>query len=67
ITDGSTLNVNGKTITFKNGGTPAAANVATGSGVTGNLVTDGSGNSTVYLNKGTVADILTAIDLATGV
>ncbi|RXH33684.1 flagellin, partial [Bradyrhizobium nanningense] len=60
-------NVNGKTITFKNGGTPAAANVATGSGVTGNLVTDGSGNSTVYLNKGTVADILTAIDLATGV
>ncbi|RXH31687.1 flagellin, partial [Bradyrhizobium nanningense] len=60
-------NVNGKTITFKNGGTPAAANVATGSGVTGNVVTDGSGNSTVYLNKGTVADILTAIDLATGV
>ncbi|WP_314960617.1 DUF1522 domain-containing protein, partial [Bradyrhizobium cosmicum] len=67
ITDGSTLNVNGKTITFKNGGTPAAANVATGSGVTGNVVTDGSGNSTVYLNKGTIADILTAVDLATGV
>ncbi|EIG62462.1 MULTISPECIES: DUF1522 domain-containing protein [unclassified Bradyrhizobium] len=67
ITDGSTLNVNGKTITFKNGGTPLAANVPTGSGVTGNVVTDGSGNSIVYLNKGTVADILSAVDLATGV
>jgi flagellin len=67
ITDGSTLNVNGKTITFKNAGTPLAANVPTGSGVTGNIVTDGSGNSTVYLEKGTVADVLNAIDLATGV
>jgi flagellin-like hook-associated protein FlgL len=67
ITDGSTLNVNGKTITFKNAGTPLAANVATGSGVSGNIVTDGSGNSTVYLEKGTVADVLNAIDLATGV
>jgi flagellin len=67
ITDGSTLNVNGKTITFKNAGTPLAANVATGSGVTGNIVTDGSGNSTVYLETGTVADVLNAIDLATGV
>ncbi|GGI22948.1 DUF1522 domain-containing protein [Bradyrhizobium guangdongense] len=67
ITDGSTLNVNGKTITFKNAGTPAAANVATGSGVSGNVVTDGNGNSTVYLEKGTVADILNAVDLATGV
>jgi hypothetical protein len=67
ISDGSTLNVNGKTITFKNGGTPAAANVASGSGVSGNVVTDGNGNSTVYLNKGTVADVLNAIDLATGV
>jgi flagellin-like hook-associated protein FlgL len=67
ITDGSTLNVNGKTVTFKNAGTPLAANVTTGSGVTGNIVTDGSGNSTVYLEKGTVADVLNAIDLATGV
>jgi flagellin len=67
IQDGSTLNVNGHTITFKNAGTPAAANVATGSGVSGNVVTDGSGNSTVYLEKGTVADVLNAIDLATGV
>jgi len=67
IADGSTLNVNGKTISFKNAGTPVAANVATGSGVSGNVVTDGSGNSTVYLQKGTVADVLKAIDLATGV
>ena len=39
----------------------------TGSGVIGNLVTDGSGNSTVYLQGATVADTLNAIDLATGV
>jgi hypothetical protein len=31
------------------------------------VVTDGSGNSTVYLQGGTVADVLKAIDLATGV
>ncbi|HEX8030798.1 MAG TPA: DUF1522 domain-containing protein, partial [Vicinamibacterales bacterium] len=67
IQDGSTLNVNGKTITFKNAAAPAAANVPTGSGVSGNLVTDGSGNSTVYLQGGTIADTLKAIDLATGV
>jgi flagellin len=59
--------VDGKTITFKNAGTPLAANVAAGSGVSGNVVTDGSGNSTVYLEKGTVADVLKAVDLATGV
>jgi flagellin len=67
ITDGSTLSVDGKTIRFKNAGTPSAANVPTGSGVVGNVVTDGSGNSTVYLNQGTIADVLKAIDLATGV
>ena len=50
--DGSTLNVNGKTITFKNAAAPLAANVPTGSGVSGNLVTDGNGNSTVYLQGG---------------
>ncbi|MFA9370042.1 DUF1522 domain-containing protein, partial [Escherichia coli] len=38
-----------------------------GSGVTGNIVTDGSGNSTVYLQGATIADVLNAIDLATGV
>ena len=64
---GSTLNVNGKTISFSNAAPPLAANVATGSGVVGNLVTDGSGNSTVYLQGATVADTLNAIDLATGV
>jgi flagellin len=69
ITDGSTLRVNGKTITFKNAATPLAANVPTGSGVvaSSNVVTDGNGNSTVYLNQGTIADVLKAIDLATGV
>jgi flagellin len=67
VQDGSTLNVNGKTITFKNAAPPLAANVATGSGVSGNLVTDGSGNSTVYLQGATVTDTLKAIDLATGV
>jgi flagellin-like hook-associated protein FlgL len=67
ITDGSTLSVDGKTIKFKNAGTPLAANVPAGSGVVGNVVTDGSGNSTVYLEKGTIADVLNAIDLASGV
>ncbi|MEJ6890872.1 DUF1522 domain-containing protein, partial [Bradyrhizobium diazoefficiens] len=33
----------------------------------GNVLTDGAGNSTVYLQSGTVADVLNAIDLATGV
>ena len=66
IQDGSTLNVNGKTITFKNAQTPAAANVASGSGVSGNVVTDGSGNSTVFLQAGSIADVLKAVDFATG-
>ena len=67
IQDGSTLNVNGKIITFKNATAPLAANVPVGSGVNGNLVTDGNGNSTVYLQGGSLADTLKAIDLATGV
>ncbi|MCP3409784.1 DUF1522 domain-containing protein [Bradyrhizobium sp. CCGB01] len=70
IADGSTLNVNGKVITFKNAPTPGSTGapaVASGSGASGALVTDGSGNSTVYLQAGTVADVLNAIDLATGV
>jgi flagellin-like hook-associated protein FlgL len=67
VQDGATLNVNGKIITFKNAPTPAAANVATGSGVSGNVVNDGNGNSTVYLQSATVADALQAVDLATGV
>ncbi len=67
IADGSTLNVNGKTITFRNAPTPLAANVASGSGVSGNIVTDGSGNSTVFLQLATITDTLKAIDIATGV
>ncbi|WP_024510432.1 DUF1522 domain-containing protein [Bradyrhizobium sp. ARR65] len=67
IQDGSTLNVDGKIVTFKNAPTPASTAVPTGSGVYGNIVTDGNGNSTVYLQAGTVADVLKAIDLATGV
>ncbi|MET4318689.1 DUF1522 domain-containing protein [Bradyrhizobium sp. RT5a] len=70
--DGDTLTVNGKTITFRSGSAPASTAVPSGSGVSGNLVTDGSGNTTVYLGTaGTPAanvnDLLTAIDLASGV
>jgi flagellin len=65
IQDGSTLNINGKTVTFKNALAPAAS--ASHTGVSGNVETDGAGNSTVYLQKATVADVLNAIDLATGV
>ena len=69
IANGDTLTVDGHTITFKTGAPPAAASVTAGSGVLGNIVTDGSGNSSVYLNSGAgnVSDLLTAIDLATGV
>jgi flagellin len=65
--DGDVIVVNGKTITFKAGAAPAAGGVPTGSGVSGNIVTDGNGNSNVYLTGGTVADVLTSIDLAAGV
>ncbi|MGM4887895.1 DUF1522 domain-containing protein [Tardiphaga sp. 1201_B9_N1_1] len=64
IEAGSTLNVNGKTITFAAGNAPTAS--ATHTGVSGKLETDGKGNSTVYLGDATVADILKAVDLATG-
>jgi flagellin len=64
---GSTLNVDGHVISFSDAVAPAAAKVPSGSGVTGNVVTDGNGNSTVYLQGGTVADVLKAIDFATGV
>jgi flagellin len=63
---GSTLNVDGKVITFVSATVPATSSVATGSGVTGNIVTDGNGNSTVYLQGATITDTLNAIDLATG-
>src|SRR6478609_4884432 len=70
--DGDTLTVNGKTITFRSGSAPASTAVASGSGVSGNLVTDGNGNTTVYLGTAgtpaaTVSDLLSAIDLASGV
>ena len=65
--DGDTLTVNGKTITFRSGAAPASTAVASGSGVSGNLVTDGSGNTTVYLATASVNDLLSAIDLASGV
>lgn len=67
IADGSTLNVDGKTITFKNAAAPSASSTHTGI-VTGNtnVETDGSGNSTVYLQGGTISDVLAAIDIATG-
>ncbi|AMA59187.1 DUF1522 domain-containing protein [Bradyrhizobium sp. CCGE-LA001] len=68
VQDGSTLNIGGKTITFKNAQTPqSTASVATGYGVSGNVVTDGNGNSTVYIQSATLTDLLNAVDLATGV
>ena len=66
---GSTLNVDGHVITFKGRATAPAASALTGGlGLVGStsLVTDGNGNSTVYLQAGSVADVLTAIDIATG-
>ncbi|MGL9616483.1 DUF1522 domain-containing protein [Bradyrhizobium sp. U531] len=68
VQDGSTLNIDGHTITFKNAQTPqSAASVANGYGVNGNVVTDGNGNSTVYIQSATLTDLLNSIDLATGV
>uniref|UniRef100_UPI000ABA8935 DUF1522 domain-containing protein n=1 Tax=Bradyrhizobium sp. CCH5-F6 TaxID=1768753 RepID=UPI000ABA8935 len=67
ISSGSTLNVDSHVITFKDGPTPAAASLASTQGVSGNVVTDGNGNSTVYLQSATIADVLKAVDLATGV
>jgi flagellin-like hook-associated protein FlgL len=67
ISSGSTLNVDGHVITFKDGPTPAAASLPSTQGVSGNVVTDGNGNSTVYLQGATITDTLKAIDFATGV
>src|SRR5262249_45425948 len=53
FTNGATLSVNGHTITFSTAATPGAGSVPAGSGVNGNIVTDGNGNSTVYLGGGT--------------
>ncbi|MCK1321787.1 MULTISPECIES: DUF1522 domain-containing protein [unclassified Bradyrhizobium] len=67
VQDGSTLNIDGHTITFKNAQTPQSATSVTSGGVNGNIVTDGNGNSTVYLQSATLTDLLNSIDLATGV
>ncbi len=72
FTDGSTFTVDGHTITFRTTAVPAAAAAPTGYGVSGNIATDGNGNSIVYLGTGTqstatVGDLLNAIDLASGV
>src|SRR3984957_15257821 len=64
IKNGDTLTVDGHTITFKTGATPPAA--AGTSGLVGNVLTDGNGNSTVYIGTGTTTDLLTAIDIAPG-
>ncbi|MDR3494020.1 MAG: DUF1522 domain-containing protein [Ancalomicrobiaceae bacterium] len=65
VAAGDTLSVNGKTITFASGAAPTAS--ATHTGVNGNIETDGNGNSTVYLGSATIADVLNAVDLASGV
>ncbi|MCK1530775.1 DUF1522 domain-containing protein, partial [Bradyrhizobium sp. 182] len=72
--DGDTLTVNGHTITFRAGTAPSGTSIPSGSGVNsgGTVLTDGSGNSTVYLGTtgtplATVNDLLTAVDLASGV
>ncbi|WP_213770180.1 DUF1522 domain-containing protein [Bradyrhizobium sp. dw_78] len=66
ISAGSTLTVDGKTITFAN---TLPINTPTGSGVNASktIQTDGNGNSIVSLSSGTLQDVLDAIDLATGV
>ena len=66
--------VNGKTITFKARRVPAAGAFPPGSLASlGNVMTDGTGNSTLYLGDpsvatsiATVGDLTTAIDLASG-
>jgi flagellar hook-associated protein 3 FlgL len=79
FTGGTTLSVNGHTITFAAAvapvvSAPGATIVTAGqNGGTGAVVTDGAGNSTVYLGTtagtttASVGDVLNAIDLASGV
>ncbi|SFL87588.1 Flagellin FlgL [Bradyrhizobium sp. NFR13] len=66
---GSSLTVDGKTITFSSKRSDDVTAIATGSGkpAGSHFTTDGTGNSTVFLGDATVADLLSAIDLATGV
>src|SRR4051812_11279466 len=76
VAAGDTLPVNGKTVTFVAGDQPATVpagltQVAASAGVTtGNVYTDASGNVSVYLGsttKASIGDVLTAVDLASGV
>jgi hypothetical protein len=66
IQAGSSLTVNGKTISFVDETVPAAGAVSAGAGVVGNVVTDSAGNSKVYLRSANLNDVLNAIDIATG-
>ncbi len=71
VADGDSFTVNGKTITFKAGAVPTTA--PSGTSITGNVVVDTTGNSTIYIgasttsSTATVGDVLHAIDLASGV
>ena len=76
VNAGDTFTVNGKTITFAAGDVPASAPsgftrvTAIAGTTTGNVYTDTDGNSIVYLGSATTADVgdvLTAIDIASGV
>jgi hypothetical protein len=67
IQGGSTLTIDGHTIQFKDATVPSSANIPSGSGITGNILTDGNGDSTVFLQNAKISDVLNAIDLATGV
>ncbi|MBW7963435.1 DUF1522 domain-containing protein [Bradyrhizobium sp. BR 10261] len=72
FTDGTSFTVNGHTITISATAVPAAASAPAGYGVTGNIATDGNGNSIIYTGTSstttaaTVGDLLNAIDLASG-
>ena len=64
--------MNGKTITFRTGPAPTTQPTGWGLNASGSIATDGSGNSIVYEGtaaapKATVNDVLSAIDLASGV
>ena len=71
--DGDVFTVNGKTITIKAAALPVVGALSSGQSLAGNVVTDGTGNSTLYLGDpaatnsvATVLDLTTAIDLASG-
>ena len=68
---GKSITVNGHTVSFSATAVPAGTSLPAGSGVLGNVVNDGKGNTTVYLGSATtstttVGDVLTAIDIASG-